>query len=83
MKATRSRWEIVGVIGDVRHSSLTKPATPELYLPYQQNSWSWGNFFVRTTNDPTSLTKSFTEEIQSVDKTVPVTNVQTVDGGDL
>ncbi|MGH9843025.1 MAG: ABC transporter permease, partial [Blastocatellia bacterium] len=69
-------WEIVGVIGDVRHSSLTRPAAPELYLPFQQNSWSWGNFFVRTTNDPTALTRSFTEAIRSGDKTVPVTNVQ-------
>jgi putative ABC transport system permease protein len=70
------QWEIVGVIGDVHHSSLTKPATPELYLPFQQNSWSWGNFLVRTTNEPTSLTRSFTNEIQSGDRTVPVTNVQ-------
>jgi putative ABC transport system permease protein len=70
------QWEIVGVIGDVRHSSLAKAATPELYLPYQQNSWSWGNFFVRTANDPTALTRSFTEAIRSGDKTAPVTNVQ-------
>src|SRR6266498_3432649 len=70
------RWEIVGVVGDVRHNSLTRPAAPELYLPYQQNSWSWGNFFVRTTNDPATLTRGFTEAIRSGDKTVPVTNVQ-------
>jgi putative ABC transport system permease protein len=70
------QWEIVGVIGDVHHASLTRPATPELYLPFQQNSWSWGNFLVRTTNGPTSLTRSFTNEIQSADRTVPVTNVQ-------
>jgi len=70
------QWEIVGVIGDVHHSSLTKPATPELYLPFQQNSWNWGNFLVRTTNGSTSLTRSFTNEIQSGDRTVPVTNVQ-------
>jgi putative ABC transport system permease protein len=70
------RWQIVGVVGDVHHSSLTKPATPELYLPYQQNSWNWGNFFVRTTNDPAVLTRSFTEAIRAGDKSVPVTNVQ-------
>ena len=73
-----TQWEIVGVIGDVRHSSLIKAATPELYLPFQQNSWTWGNFFVRTTNNPASLTRSFTDEIQSGDRTVPVTNVQTL-----
>jgi predicted permease len=70
------RWEIVGVTGDVHHSSLTKPAMPELYLPYQQNSWTWGNFFVRTTNDPELLSRSFTEQIRTGDKAVPLTNVQ-------
>ena len=73
-----NEWEIVGVIGDVHHSSLTKPATPELYLPYQQNSWGWGNFLVRTTHEPASLIKSFTNEIQSGDRTVPVTRVQSL-----
>ncbi len=70
------RWEIVGVVGDVHHSSLTVAATPEIYLPYQQNSWTWGNFFVRTTGDPAALIKSFTEEIRSSDRTVPVTGVR-------
>jgi putative ABC transport system permease protein len=72
------RWEIVGVVGDVHHTSLTKAAAPELFLPFQQNSWSWGNFFVRTKNDPAALTRSFTETIRSGDRTVPVTNVQLV-----
>jgi putative ABC transport system permease protein len=70
------RWEIVGVIGDVKHRSLTGPTNPELYLPYQQNSWNWGNFFVRTTGDPAALTRSFTEAIRSGDKTVPAPKVQ-------
>ncbi|MBS1791399.1 MAG: ABC transporter permease [Acidobacteria bacterium] len=70
------RWEIVGVVGDVHHSSLTKAATPEIYLPYQQNSWGWGSFFVRTTNDVAGFTNSFTETIRSNDKTVPVSKVQ-------
>lgn len=70
------QYEIVGVVGDVHHSSLTKAAMPELYLPYQQNSWSWGNFFVRTSNDPAGLTRSFTEAIREGDRTVPVANVQ-------
>ena len=70
------RWEIVGIVGDVRHSNLTSPANPEIYLPYQQNSWAWGNFFVRTSNDATALTKAFTETIRATDKAVPLTNVR-------
>ena len=72
----QEQYEIVGVVGDVHHSSLTGAATPEICLPYQQNSWEWGNFFVRTTGNPSLLIKSFTEEIRSSDKTVPVTDIQ-------
>ncbi len=70
------QYEIVGVVGDVHHNSLIRPASPELYLSHQQNSWTWGNFLVRTTNDPTSLTRSFEDAIRSTDKTVPVTKIR-------
>jgi putative ABC transport system permease protein len=70
------RWEIVGVVGDVHHSSLTRGARPEIYLPYQQNSWGWGNFFVRSKHDAAALTKSFADTVRAGDKTVPVTKVR-------
>jgi len=70
------QWQIVGVVGDVHHSDLTKAATPEIYLPYQQNSWGWGNFVVRTKSDPASMATSFREQIRAGDKTVTLTNVQ-------
>ena len=70
------RWEIVGVVGDVRHSSLTRPAAPELYLPYRQNSWTWGNFFVRTANDPAALSRAFADAVRAADRTVLLTEVR-------
>jgi len=70
------RWQIVGVVGDVHHSSLTREASPELYLPYQQNSWDWGNFLVRTTVPPAGLVDSFRREIKAIDKSVAITNVR-------
>jgi putative ABC transport system permease protein len=70
------QYEIVGVVGDVHHNSLTRSATPELYLPHQQNSWAWGNFLVRTTNDTSVLTRSFEDTIRSTDKTIPITRVR-------
>ena len=69
-------WEIVGVVGDVHHSSLIKEANPEVYLPNQQNPWGWGNFLIRSKGDPSLLSKSFTEQIKSVDKSVAVTDVR-------
>jgi putative ABC transport system permease protein len=70
------QYEIVGVVGDVHHNSLIRSATPELYLPHQQNSWTWGNFLVRTTTDASAVMRSFTDAIRSTDKTVPVTRVR-------
>ncbi len=55
---------------------MTRPATAEIYLPFQQNSWGWGNFFVRTTNDPAGLTRGFTETIRNADRAIPITNVR-------
>lgn len=69
------QYEIVGVVGDVHHNTLVQDVIPELYLPHQQNSWNWGNFIVRTKDDPVALTRSFTEAIRSTDKKVPVTRV--------
>jgi len=70
------QYEIVGIVGDVHHNSLISGATPELYFPYQQNSWTWGNFLMRATVDPATLTKSMREQIQAGDKGTPVTGVQ-------
>jgi putative ABC transport system permease protein len=69
-------WEIVGVVGDVHHSNLVKAATPELYLPFQQNSWSWGNFFVRTTVPTGTIAESFRQRIRNSDRSVPLTDVR-------
>jgi putative ABC transport system permease protein len=74
------QYEIVGVVADVHHSSLTKPAMPELYLPFSQNSWNWGHMFVRASRDPATLGRSFTEAIQSVDGSVLVWGVQPLAG---
>jgi putative ABC transport system permease protein len=70
------QWEIVGVVGDVHHSSLTRKPDPEIYLPYEQNSWSWGNFLVRTSVPPATLTDAFRREIKSTDKNVALTDIR-------
>jgi putative ABC transport system permease protein len=70
------QWQIVGVVGDVHHSSLMRKADPEIYLPYQQNSWSWGNFLVRTSVPPATLSDAFRREIKATDKSVAITSVR-------
>lgn len=71
-------WEVVGVVGDVHHSSLTDAAKPELFLPYQQNSWSWGNFLVRTNGPPEAIAAALREQVRAIDKTIPISNVRSL-----
>ena len=39
--------QIVGVVGDTRHTSLDIPPAPEMYVPMEQESWPTMDFVVR------------------------------------
>jgi len=73
------RWEIVGVSADIHHNSLVKRAGPELYLPYEQNSWRWGNFIARTSVDPSSLAANFRDQIRAGDPLIALTRIRPLD----
>jgi predicted permease len=48
--------EVVGVVGDVRHEALDRPARPELFLPYSQSGFRALTLVARTApRSPTSL----------------------------
>jgi putative ABC transport system permease protein len=71
--------EIVGVVGDTK-ASLDTPADAQMYVPYSQDP-TWGSltFMLRTkTNDPLSIASAARNEIRSLDKTLPVYNVKTM-----
>lgn len=70
------KWEIVGIVGDTKNSSLSGGTNPELFIPYRQNSWPFGNFIIRTNAEPASLTNAVREQIQSIDKDMPVTRIR-------
>jgi putative ABC transport system permease protein len=69
-------FTIVGVVGDVHHTGLDKKPEPELYFPYEQNTWSGGRFVVRTTVAPSTLAAALRREVMSVDKDQPVVDVK-------
>jgi putative ABC transport system permease protein len=71
--------EIVGVVGDVRHSALKEEPKPEMYVPYPQAPRAAFTLAVRTTVEPESLMSSVTSAVQSVDKDQPVYNVKTME----
>jgi len=75
--------QIVGVAGDVRHTSLEAEAEPHVYLPYHQTHrdllvWLTNNQFlaVRTAGPPLALTEAVRRELQAVDSTVAAADIR-------
>ena len=67
---------IIGIVGDVHQAGLAVPARAEMYLPYQQQEFFPPDYLaVRTSGDPALLAESVRQQIWSVDKQQPVSDV--------
>jgi predicted permease len=79
---TRSQWEIVGVVGDVKYNTVRSPAPPILYVPYrQQMSQSKfarpAMFELRTAGDPLAVVPAVRAAVRRVDANLPILSVST------
>jgi len=80
----RDSWlEIVGVVGDVRQDDLRAEPVPGLYVPYRQVPEAFFidavTFVVRTIEEPHSLAATVRKTIQTVDPTLPVFDIHTME----
>jgi len=71
--------EIVGVIANSRTDDLTRAPEPELYLSLWQAGAFSKDLVVRTTSDPRVLMTTIQKALRSVDPTVAVENVRTLE----
>ncbi len=71
--------EIVGVVSNFKHSSLSAETQPELYIAYKQNPRSTMTVVVRAGSDPNNLVAAIREEAHSLDSDLPIFNVRTFD----
>jgi putative ABC transport system permease protein len=67
--------EIVGVVADVKHSSLDGETRPHLYEPLPQSPSSWPTFVLRTTTEPMGLAAAARRAIAKIDREQPVANL--------
>jgi putative ABC transport system permease protein len=72
-------FEIVGVVGDVRHGGLDARGEPCMYFPYAQNTWPMMVFALRTTVEPDSLIPAVRREIAGITKEEAAYRFRTVD----
>jgi putative ABC transport system permease protein len=70
-----SRWEVVGVVGDVNRQ-LLRPITPDFYLPLAQHTLETMTLVARTRTQPLAMTAPIRSEIQAIDRDQPVFDVK-------
>ena len=71
--------EIVGVSGDEKNSSLNKNAEPAIYFSHRQFSYRSISLVVRATAPPLSLVNAVQNEVWTLDRNLPVSNVKTME----
>ena len=75
-----SPWmTVAGVVDDVRHSSLTSAPVPEIYTSVARQTISAMMLAIRTSGDPLSLAAAARAAVWSIDRDVPVSDIETMD----
>jgi putative ABC transport system permease protein len=73
---------VVGIVKDVRQFELDVDPKPQAYFPYTQMTYSFlapRDLVVRTAVDPLSLAAAARNEVWSIDKDQPVSNIATME----
>jgi len=69
--------EIVGIARDIKYNFLGEDPTPYLYLPLEQNYSAQVVVQVRAAGDPDALLGTVRRELQQLEPTMPLLNVDT------
>jgi putative ABC transport system permease protein len=70
---------VVGVVGDVKYDGLASEIEPEIYRPFLQAPARDMSLVVRSASDRMMPAGSLREAVASLDRTVPVSEIRTLD----
>src|SRR5262249_50762925 len=73
---SKELYEIIGIVGDVRHRGLDGDPRQTIYFP--SLSIGWSNLVIRTATDPVSLAAPVRKEVAAIDPNQPVANIKTM-----
>ncbi|MGB6745001.1 MAG: ABC transporter permease, partial [Terracidiphilus sp.] len=76
-----SRRTVVGVVGDVRHSSLEAAPQPQVYLPFTEGDARGATIVVSSTLSPQSVASAIRANLKTIDPNLAVDDIYTM--GDL
>ena len=70
-------FEIIGIVGDIRHRALESQPAAAMYMPTYETGGM--NVVIRTKGEPTSLAAAVRKEVQAIDPDQPVAAVKTME----
>jgi predicted permease len=70
---------VIGVAKDVKFDTLMEEPVNLDYIPYTQHPWGFGDFEVRYTGSFAPIAAAVQQAIRSIDRSLPVTGVTTLD----
>ena len=71
-------FEVVGIVGNVKHASLESIEEPMLYVPTAQHPFRSMSIAVRTHNAPLTLVATVRQEVGALDANLPVYALRTM-----
>lgn len=72
-------YQVVGIVKDVKFSDLREKTKNVNYLSYRQRPWGFGDFELRYSGDFSAISHAVQQTIHSVNRTLPIMNVTTLD----
>ncbi len=69
---------VLGVVGDIRQSSMDRPAEPMVYVNYRQGGRSRHTVLVRTRGEPLAMVRAIERTVWSIDKDQTIGAVYTL-----
>ncbi|MGH9935870.1 MAG: ABC transporter permease [Blastocatellia bacterium] len=73
----RTPFEIIGVVGDIRHRTLEAAPYATMYVPTLDTGWM--NLTIRATGDPLGLAAAVRRETLAIDPDQPIAAVRTME----
>jgi putative ABC transport system permease protein len=63
--------EIIGVVNSVKHQGLDADLVPEVYVPYEQNPWSFMTLVVRSSGQGLFMAVTLRDQLRALDPDLP------------
>jgi len=72
-------YDIVGVVGSVRHEGLDTNARPTMYIPFRNDVFSTMWVMVKAAEDPVALAPAARQVLREFDTTIPAASLERLD----